>query len=315
MKGLKFDTVLVEQVPMKEGGALKPNLMTIDVEDWFHILGTSQGAPDPSQWDALPARVVDNTRRLMDILEEANAGATFFTLGWIARKHPALVREIAERGFDLGCHGDVHTMVHTQGPESFRQDVQEARRSLEDASGTSIKGYRAAGFSITAETPWAFEILQEEGFQFDASVFPGTHAHGGLTVPYRRPFMIETASGKTLYEFPVAATQIGGKMFPFGGGGYFRLLPEPLTSLMVKQMNRSQIPATLYLHPREIDPEQPRMEGLPLVRKLKYYINLNQTEEKLKALLKRSRFESIAQYLESSENRVSAASRLFSLRN
>ena len=139
------------------------NLMTIDVEDWFHILGTSQGAPDPSDWDTLPARVVDNTKRLMDILEESGAGATFFTLGWVARKHPGIVKEIAERGFELACHGDVHTMVHTQQPEHFRKDVQRAKESLEDASGVQVNGYRAAGFSITSETPWAFDILKEEG--------------------------------------------------------------------------------------------------------------------------------------------------------
>ena len=291
---------------------MNTNILTIDVEDWFHILGTSRGAPKPEQWEGLPSRVVENTRRLMDILEEEGAGATFFTLGWVARQHPHLIREMSDRGFDVGCHGNVHEMVHQQSPEQFRSDLKVARKSLEDAGGKEIKGYRAAGFSITKETPWAFEILHEEGFRYDASVFPGNHAHGGITVPYRKPFIIKTGKTDFLYEFPVASTQVGKRILPFGGGGYFRLIPEVITAQLVKRMNGEDIPATLYLHPREIDPDQPRMRRLPLKRKLKYYVNIRSTERKLRAMLQRFRFVSIPKYLASSSNRIDAASRVVS---
>ena len=291
------------------------NILTIDVEDWFHILGTTRGAPKPEEWEGLPHRVVDNTRKLMDIFEEEGAGATFFTLGWVARQHPKLIREMGDRGFDVACHGNVHEMVHTQTSNQFRADLRKAKKSLEDAGGRAVTGYRAAGFSITRDTPWAFDVLHEEGFRYDASVFPGSHAHGGISVPFRKPFLIETATGDFLYEFPVAAAKFGSKMFPFGGGGYFRLIPEPVTAGLVRQMNKKEIPATLYLHPREIDPGQPRMRNLPLKRKLKYYINVDSTESKLRSIVRRFQFLSIPQYLSHSNNRVDAGSRVVSFQD
>lgn len=286
------------------------NILTIDVEDWFHILGDAQGAPKPSEWDTLPSRVVDNTKRLMDLIEEAQCEATFFILGWVARKYPHLIREAADRGFDIACHGDQHGLVHEMKPDAFRRDVAEAIQSLEDASGKAIKGYRAAGFSITKDTPWAFDVLAEAGIAYDASVFPGVHAHGGIRVPFRKPFLVQTSQNNTLYEFPVAATQILNKTIPFGGGGYFRLLPEAMTSALIQQMNREDIPATLYLHPREIDPDQPRMKDLSALRKFKYYVNLGSTEEKLRGILGKHRFQSISSFLDRVENRVDTASRV-----
>lgn len=289
------------------------NILTIDVEDWFHILGMDGVAPSVEEWGTLESRVETNTRRFMDILDGTGTSATFFCLGWIGERFPSLVREIADRGFEVACHGNVHTMVHTQTEAEFRADIRHAREILEAASGQVVRGYRAAGFSITHETPWAFKALKEEGFTYDASVFPGSHAHGGFKVPYDAPFMIETETGKFLYEFPVASTRLGNRFVAFGGGGYFRLLPGRVTEELIQRMNRSQVPATVYLHPREIDPEQPRIPGLPLVRRLKYYVNLASTEEKLTHLLQSLQFTSIASFLENPASRMDAGSRVFQL--
>ena len=290
------------------------NILTIDVEDWFHILGMDGVAPGIEEWKTLESRVETNTRRLMDILEESNVTATFFCLGWIGKEFPTLVREIAERGFEVGCHGNVHTMVHTQTEAEFRTDIREAKAILEDASGGAVQGIALRGFRSPRRL-LAFRVLREEGFRYDASVFPGSHAHGGFDVPFDAPFVIETGADEYLYEFPVASTRIGERYVAFGGGGYFRLLPGPVTERLIQRMNRSQVPATVYLHPREIDPNQPRIDGLPLVRRLKYYVNLGSTERKLRALVKRVPFTSVSEFLESPESRFDACSRVFCVAN
>ncbi len=309
-----FDTLCSYRYSICMGKNEKtPNLLTIDVEDWFHILDASAGAPDTQQWETLPSRVVQNTQKLMDIMERRGANATFFILGWVARQYPDLIAEIHGRGFDVASHGDQHVLVHRLTPTQFEDDLVASLDALKTATGVPVRGYRAAGFSITQDTPWAFDLLAENGIEYDASVFPGGHAHGGYTVPHRHPFLLTTPGGKKLYEFPVAAARLFGRSIPFGGGGYFRITPGKLTRHLVNRMNREGIPATLYLHPREIDAAQPRMKNLPLMRRFKYYVNLASTEAKLDRLLQESTFISMSDYLQSEDRRQEAASRPFTV--
>jgi len=286
-----------------------PNLLTIDVEDWFHILDVPGENPGTHGWESQESRVEKNTHTLMDLLENSGSNATFFVLGWVAETYPKLVREIADRGFDVASHGYGHVLVHQLTPDEFRTDLKRSLNAISNATGQPVKGYRAAGFSITPEVPWAFDILAEEGIEYDASIFPGRHGHGGYPIENRSPFLLETREGHQLIEFPIAAVDVAGKCLSFGGGGYFRLLPGWLTRTLVGRMNRKEIPATLYLHPREIDPDQPRMDDLPPLRRFKYYVNLSSTERKLRALLEGFSFTSMRDYLDNEALRTQAAAR------
>jgi polysaccharide deacetylase family protein (PEP-CTERM system associated) len=245
----------------------------------------------------------------MGLLEASGSNATFFVLGWVAKTYPNLVREIASRGFDVASHGYGHVLVHQLSPDEFREDLKRSMGAIGEATGQAVKGYRAAGFSITPAVPWAFDILAEEGIEYDASIFPGRHGHGGYPIENRSPFLLETRQGHSLMEFPVAAVDIAGKCLSFGGGGYFRLLPGWMTRRLVQRMNGKDIPATLYLHPREIDPDQPRLMDLPPIRRFKYYVNLSSTERKLRALLQKFHFTSMRDYLNDDELRKNAESR------
>jgi len=274
-----------------------PNLLTIDVEDWFHILDAPEGAPDRPEWSALESRVESNTHRLLDLLDSANAGATFFVLGWVAQQFPRLIRTIHERGFEVGSHGHDHVLVHQLTPEEFTEDLRRSLAAIQDATGQPVTSYRAAGFSITPKEKWAFDILGDHGITVDASLFPGTHGHGGFPLNSCAPFLLRTSQGTVLREFPIAATRIGGRTVAFGGGGYLRLLPLRLLHRWIRQLNAEEVPATIYLHPREIDPAQPRMDQLPWIRRFKYYVNLDTTETKLKSLLAQHRFLSLRDHL------------------
>ena len=205
------------------------NLLTVDVEDWFHILDTPSAAPE-STWPKLPSRVTDNTRRLLDMLEQHQANATFFILGWVAEHHPSLIREISDRGFDIASHGHSHKLANRLTPKELEEDISRSVLAISDACGKKPKGYRAAGFSITPENPWAFDVLASQGFEYDASMFPGRHGHGGYPVHHASPFVLETPEGHKLYEFPVASLSLWGQSLAFGGGGYFRLLPRTITT-------------------------------------------------------------------------------------
>jgi polysaccharide deacetylase family protein (PEP-CTERM system associated) len=274
------------------------NAFTVDVEEWFHILDAEE-APDPKSWESLESRVEIGTERLLELLDTAGVRATFFFLSWVAERHPELVRRVAEGGHEIATHGYAHRLVYRGDAASFREDTRRARGVLEDITGRPVEGYRAAGFSITRETPWAFDVLAEEGFRYDSSVFPAKRAHGGLDLDRERPFRIAGPSGPELWEFPIVPARFGpgpGSLrIPFAGGGYLRLWPLGLLLRAARGLNRRGVPVTWYLHPREVDVEQPRLQ-LPWRRRFKYYVNLAGTTQKLQRLLERAGpFEPLAE--------------------
>ena len=263
------------------------NILSIDFEDWFHILDHKATAL-PEQWDNFEPRIDINTDRLLSILDQTNQRATWFCLGWMARKHPALVKRISEN-HQIACHSDLHELVYQQSPTRFREDTLKAKHTLEDLLGKEVNVYRAPGFSVTNETSWFFESLLECGFSYDSSVFPAKRGHGGfpefgISVPCR----VQTQSG-TLKEFPMNTRRFFGKDIVFSGGGYFRALPY---SLISESFNKSTYVMT-YFHPRDFDALQPRIHSLPLKRKFMSYIGLKSSEKKLRSLLKDHNFVDI----------------------
>ena len=260
-----------------------PNAFTVDVEEWFHILDLDE-ADQPRSFDDLESRVEIGTDRLLELLDAGSVRATFFFLSWVAERHRDLVRRVAAAGHEIASHGYAHDLIYQGDAPSFREDTRRARGVLEDITGSGVSGYRAAGFSITRETPWAFDVLAEEGFRYDSSVFPAKRAHGGLDLDRERPFRIEGPAGGGLWEFPIVPVPLGPLRVPFAGGGYFRLWPLWLVRRAARALNRRGVPVTWYLHPREVDVAQPRM-SLPWRRRFKYYVNLAGTPAKLERLL------------------------------
>lgn len=268
------------------------NVLTIDVEDWFHLIDVPVPDFGPARWERLPSRVVDGTRRLLDLAEHHGAGATFFVLGWIAERHPALVAEIAARGFEVGSHGYGHELVDRLGPEGFERDLTRSVEAISGACGATPRAYRAAGFSITRASRWAFASLVAHGFTHDSSVAPGRPGHTGWPTRHRGPFTIDTTAGP-LAELPLAAVDVLGHPVCVAGGGYLRLLPGAVVRGAVRHLNAAGIPATVYVHPRDLDAEQPVLPGLPPLRRLRSYLNLAGTEGKLRRLLQGARFVSM----------------------
>lgn len=272
-----------------------PCIFTVDVEDWFHILDLP-AAPETESWDALPSRVEMNFLRLLDLIEGGGARATCFFLGWVARRFPHLVRAAADRGHEVASHSYAHRLVYTMTPAEFFRDALLARHVIEDAAGLPVSGYRAPGFSFTGRTPWFFEKLAEAGYVYDSSVFPARRNHGGFPGAELGPSRIATPAGE-LIEFPVSVAPLPGVRLCLFGGGYLRLFPLALITCMADRVLASGRPLVFYLHPREIDPEQPRL-GMPLARRFRCYVNLAGTERKLRALLRRYRFSTFAACLE-----------------
>ncbi len=261
--------------------AVKP-VFTIDVEDWFHILDLPS-TPKLTQWDALPSRIERNFRRLLDILSEYEAKATCFFLGWVAQQFPHLVAEAARQGHEIASHGFAHQLVFQMTPEEFYQDAVRSKRKLEDITGQAILGYRSAGFSVVEGTPWFFEKLIEAGYAYDSSVFPGPRGHGGMASANPKPHVL-TARNGTIVEFPMTVTQVLGRPLCFSGGGYLRLFPYALVKRWTNQALQEDRAVVFYVHPREIDPEHPRLP-MNLHRRFKSYVNLRSTEKKIRHLL------------------------------
>lgn len=259
------------------------NVITIDVEDYYHV-SAFESVVSVSDWPRHESRVERNTRLLLDILDEAHTFATFFVLGWIAERHPDLVKEIARRGHEIASHGYMHQRVYTQTPEKFREETRLSKKILEDVTGKPVSGYRAASYSITLKSLWALDILIEEGFLYDSSIFPVVHDRYGIPNAKRFSHVIQCSAG-TLLEHPLSTLRFGKVNVPFGGGGYLRLFPYSLTKWAIKRLNRlEKQPAIVYLHPWEVDPEQPRIKG-GLLSKFRHYVNLGKTEQTLKNLL------------------------------
>jgi polysaccharide deacetylase family protein (PEP-CTERM system associated) len=277
------------------------NILTVDLEDWYHILD-ADGAPRREEWDGLESRVVANTERLLAAFEEFGARATFFTVGWIARRQPGLVRRIAEAGHEIASHSFWHEILQRHDRESLAADLGASRRLLEDLSGAPVRGFRAPGSSLTRESAWAFDVIVEQGFAYDASLCPGYSSHGGFASPFAHPHRVRCDAGE-LPEIPAATIGLLGRRFVYSGGGYLRLLPYAFVRAAIARENRAGWPSNVYLHPREIDPEQPRMR-LPLVRRFKYYVGLAGSERKLRALLREHRFVGAWEWLEAHAARL-----------
>jgi polysaccharide deacetylase family protein (PEP-CTERM system associated) len=267
------------------------NAMSIDVEDYFHVSVFDGIVPRP-EWARMEDRVVANTTRLLDLFDEFHVRSTFFVLGWVAERHPDLVRTIAERGHEVASHGYAHRLIYDQTPSAFRDDVRRAKQLLEDSGGRRVVGYRAPSYSITPRSLWALDVLMEEGYEYDSSIFPIRHDRYGIPVSDRRPYSIERAGG-TLIEVPVSATRVGPLNLPVAGGGYFRILPYWWTRWGIDRVNRLEHrPAVFYLHPWEIDPDQPRLPAGRLGR-FRHYRNLAETESRLRRLLTDFRFDAM----------------------
>ncbi|MHB8525030.1 MAG: XrtA system polysaccharide deacetylase [Candidatus Acidiferrales bacterium] len=257
-------------------------IFSVDVEDWYHILDIPS-APAMPEWEKLPARVETNFRRLLDLFSERNVRVTCFFLGWIAERFPHLVREAAGRGHEIASHGYAHELVFRVTPQQFREDAAKSRKLLEDLSGKAVSGYRAPGFSSTEESPWFFDELVAAGYQYDSSIFPAVRGHGGIPKAPAEPYVVSVAAGKII-EFPLTVADYLGARLCFFGGGYLRLFPYWLVRKMGNQVSASGRPVIFYVHPREIDPDQPRLP-MNASRRFKSYVNLNGTLRKIERIL------------------------------
>jgi polysaccharide deacetylase family protein (PEP-CTERM system associated) len=260
------------------------NALTIDVEDYYHVTGF-ESVIQRADWDGYESRVGRNTLRLLDLLDTHHTKATFFVLGWVAERHPQLVRTIHTRGHEVASHGYAHQRIYTQSPAQFRQETQRSMSLLEDIIGERIHGYRAASYSITRESLWALDILGEEGFTYDSSIFPIHHDRYGIPGYPRFCHVLDNHGGGQLIEFPISTMRLAGVNFPIAGGGYFRLFPYALISRGLRSINRlERQPALIYLHPWEIDPDQPRVHAGAAAR-FRQYVNLHKTEARLCRLM------------------------------
>lgn len=266
------------------------HLFTVDVEDYFQV-NAFEGLVDRATWDRYPSRVEQNTDRLLDLLASHDVRGTFFTLGWIAERFPALLRRITEQGHEVASHGYWHRKVSTLSPEAFRQDVRDSRLRIEDATGLPCVGFRAPSFSIRPGMEWAFEILVEEGYRYDSSVFPISRPDYGYPSAPPFPVLLHTPSG-SLLELPLATARLAGLRVPAAGGGYLRQFPLGLIAEAFSQWGELGVSTVLYIHPWEIDPDQPRLPA-GLIARARHYRNLHRTLPRLQSLLERFKFTSV----------------------
>lgn len=275
------------------------NAVSIDVEDYFHVTAFERYIP-AADWNLYPVRVVNNTLRILDLLDEFAVKATFFVLGWVAHRYPGLVHEINRRGHEIACHGFAHRRIYTLSPLEFRNDVRKSKDVIENICGKRVLGYRAPSYSIVKQSLWALDILIEEGFAYDSSIFPIVHDIYGMPGAKRFPHVIERPSG-TIQEFPLSTVtfRVANRTItiPVAGGGYLRLFPVRLIERSLSRINsRERQPVVLYVHPWEIDPGQPRIKA-GIKSRFRHYINLDKTESKLRYLLARMRFAPLGDVL------------------
>ena len=267
-----------------------PSILSVDVEDYFHVEAFSQVVRQ-DQWSEFPSRVEANTHRILDLFDECQVKGTFFILGWVAHRFPHLVKQIVDRGHEPACHSYWHRLIYNLSPEEFRADTLRAKACIEQAGGQQVSGYRAPSFSIVERSLWALEILAEAGFRYDSSVFPVKHDTYGIPDAPRSPYPVMTPSG-AIMECPMTTFRLpGSPNLPVGGGGYLRILPEWYTRLGLARARQENIPLICYIHPWEVDPEQPRIAA-PLKSRLRHYTNLGKTCARLKHLIESARFTS-----------------------
>lgn len=264
--------------------ASRRNALSVDVEEYFQVSAFERHVTS-ADWDRWPSRVALSTGKLLDLFADAGVKATFFTLGWVAERHPALIRRMVAEGHELGCHGYCHVRITAQTPAEFRADLARSKALLEDAGGIAVQGYRAASFSITRANLWAFAEIEAAGFRYSSSVYPVHHDLYGIPDAPRRPF--RPIGTTALVEIPVSTLRVGGHNLPAGGGGYFRLLPYGLSRALVRRINqREGRAANMYFHPWEFDPEQPRPPGLGLKTRFRHYLNQGRTLSRMRALVR-----------------------------
>lgn len=272
------------------------NALTVDVEDYFQVSAFREQI-SPDDWPRFESRVVANTHRVLDVFDDGGATATFFVLGWIAERHPQLVRDIAARGHELACHGFSHQLIYRQSPTVFREETHRAKSLLEAQVQRPVRGYRAASFSITDASRWALDVLADCGFEYDSSMYPVRHDLYGTAVEAAGPHRITAPAGQTLIEFPMTTRSFMGMTVPVSGGGYFRLYPYQLTKFLLDSVNRDNEPFVFYMHPWEVDPGQPRIQS-SLKSRFRHYTNLERCETKLRALLRDFKFASMAEVID-----------------
>ncbi len=264
------------------------NGLSVDVEDWFQV-GAFENVIARDNWDGIRTRVESNVDAILDLFAQAQVSATFFTLGWVAKRHPAMIRRIADAGHEIASHGYDHARVFTFDRKTFAEDILKARHILEDCSGRQVTGYRAPSFSIDHRTPWAFMELAEQGYVYSSSVAPVAHDHYGW--PDAPRFAFKPLPWSDLIELPVTTAILGGKRVAAGGGGFFRVLPYGFSRWAIRQVNRREgRPAIFYFHPWEIDPDQPRVSNAPMRSKLRHYTGLEKMAGKLSDLVKEFRW-------------------------
>lgn len=272
------------------------NAFSVDVEDYFQV-GAFEDAIPRDSWNRFEPRVERNTRRLLDLCAEHGVKGTFFTLGWVAERWPGLVRDIHAAGHELGTHGQDHRRVTRMTPAEFREDVRRSKRTIEEIAGVEVIGYRAPNYSIVRETFWAMDILAEEGFRYDSSVFPIWHDHYGIPDFPRFPRPVRGTNGSALHEFPISTLRVAGVNLPFVGGGYLRHFPLSFIRLGMRWLNaRERRPALVYIHPWELDPDQP-VQPVGLLKRLRHYRNLDRTEDRLARLFSEYSFTTCREVL------------------
>lgn len=276
-----------------------PCAMTVDVEDYFHV-AAFKNSISPRDWERWPSRVCANTLRLLDLFDEHSIQGTFFILGWVAERQPELVREIQNRGHEIASHGYSHQLIFEQTPSVFREETRRSKELLEDICGTPVIGYRAASYSITRRSLWALDILAELGFTWDSSIFPVHHDTYGMVESPRHPYRLVTPSGAVLTEFPLSTARIAGLSIPAAGGGYFRQYPYWLSRFLLNRAADTGQPRIFYLHPWEVDPDQPRVAGAGWKSNFRHYRNLHRCMDRLRRLCQDFRFTSVEKQLASS---------------
>jgi polysaccharide deacetylase family protein (PEP-CTERM system associated) len=271
------------------------NALMVDVEDYFQVSAFAKNI-EYSNWDKHPLRVEKNTHRLLDLFDDAQVKATFFVLGWVADRNKALVEEIAQRGHEVACHGYSHQLIYNQTQAVFREETIRSKKLLEDIVQKPVNGYRAASYSITKHSLWALDVLAEAGFEYDSSIFPVKHDRYGIPGAKENPHQLKTPDGSSIIEFPLSTAKIFNRKIPIAGGGYFRLYPYLFSRAGLSQINRDKRPFIFYLHPWEIDTEQPKIDAKWFSR-FRHYNNLDKCESRLKRLLKDFEFTTVRNVL------------------
>lgn len=271
--------------------------MTVDVEDYYHVAAFAK-VIKPSEWDQWPSRVEANTDKLLQLFDDANIKITFFILGWVAERYPELVKRIRAQGHEIASHGYSHQLIYKQTPEVFRAETAKSKQILEDLGQAPISGYRAASYSITRKSLWALDILAELGFTWDSSIFPTRHDNYGIPGSPEEPYTIITNSGAHLTEFPLTTANVFGQAIPAAGGGYFRQYPYALSRWLFERASLGQSkPQIFYLHPWEIDPEQPRVPNASWFSNFRHYTNLQRCMPRLQRMIGDFQFGTISQSL------------------